>query len=345
MAAAATPIDPIVGILDAFDSHQIVAMCDGGHGCEQAYAFRASLIRDPRFPRIVNDIVVESGNSLYQEMMDRFVAGEDVPDIQLRQAWQNTTQPHDVWDRPVYEGLFHEVRNLNASLPKDRQIRVLLGDPPIDWSKINNAEDLSNAWGAVGDRDSCAAEIIQREVLDKHRRALVIYGGMHLLRKNLCWQAKDRPHGTQQFNPLATGVVSMLESQGTEVYSVWVPVLIDLATVQSEVSSWHRPSLAHIEGTQLGISSFRSYYPHPLFVRDGDGLVELYVDAALSPVMEKQFDAILYLGPPSELTWSQLSPGLSADPEYLKMRSTRLAWAGIPLSVDLEKPRQTPDVD
>lgn len=70
MTISATPTDPITGILEAFKTHDVVALCDGGHGCEQAYAFRISLIRDPRFAYIVNDIVVESGNSLYQEMMD-----------------------------------------------------------------------------------------------------------------------------------------------------------------------------------------------------------------------------------------------------------------------------------
>lgn len=117
----------------------------------------------------------------YGEVLSR----EDVPENQLRQAWQNTTQPHDVWDRPVFEGLFREVRHLNASLPGDRQIRVLPGDAPLDWSKIANAEELDKTWRALGDRDSCAAEIIQREVLGKRRRALVICGGMHLLRRNL----------------------------------------------------------------------------------------------------------------------------------------------------------------
>ncbi|MFM0156879.1 MULTISPECIES: hypothetical protein [Paraburkholderia] len=79
MTTAATPIDPVTGILEAFKFHDVVALCDGGHGCEQAYALRVSLIRAPRFADIVNDIVVESGNSLYQGMMDRFVAGEDIP--------------------------------------------------------------------------------------------------------------------------------------------------------------------------------------------------------------------------------------------------------------------------
>jgi hypothetical protein len=327
MTTAAIPIDPITGILEAFKSHNIVALDDGGHGCEQAYALRVSLIRDPRFAELVNDIMVESGNSLYQRMMDRFVAGEDIPEKELRQAWQNTTQPHDVWDRPVFEGFYREVRDLNASLPKDRQIRVLLGDPPVDWSEIHNADEYE-ACSVMADRNTCPVDIIQREVLAKQRRALVLYGGMHFLRKNPYPPLKEQQDAERRFNPLATSIVSLLESRGTKVYSVWTMVLIDLSTLHPDVNSWEVPSLVPIHDTPLGVMSFRSYYPHAIF-RMRDGVKEeIYVDPIRSPVMQEQFDAILYFGPPSELTWSEISPALASDPEYIKMRSERLAWAG-----------------
>lgn len=333
MTTLATANDPITGILDAFQFNDVVALCDGGHGCEQAYAFRIALIRDPRFPGLVNDIVVESGNSLYQSMMDRFVSGEDIPDREISQAWQNTTQAHDVWDRPVFEGLFREVRDLNATLPKERQIRVLLGDPPIDWSKVNNAAELREEWKSLEDRDICAARIIQSEVLAKRRRALIVYGGMHLLRKRLFWRSEDEPAMELEAIPLENSIVSLLEGQGANVYSVWTPVDVDLTTLQSDVCSWPKPTLAPIRGTPLGEASFRSYYPHAMFTRQRDGFVEVYVDPERSPAMEEQFDAILYLGPPSDLTWSQVSPALAADPEYIKMRSDRCAWIGLPVQL------------
>lgn len=69
------PVDAILGILEAFDTHSVVALGEGDHNNEQGHAFRLSLIRDPRFPTIVNDIVVEFGNARYQDIMDRFVAG------------------------------------------------------------------------------------------------------------------------------------------------------------------------------------------------------------------------------------------------------------------------------
>ncbi|MDJ1634977.1 hypothetical protein [Rhizobium rhizogenes] len=330
MTTLATAHDPVTGLLDAFKFHDLVALSDGGHGCEQAYAFRIALIRDPRFPALVNDIVVESGNSLYQSMMDRFISGEDIPDREIRKAWQNTTQAHDVWDSPVFEGLFREVRDLNTTLPKERQIRVLLGDPPIDWSKINNAAELRETSRALENRDSCGARIIQNEVLAKQRRALIIYGGMHLLRKALFWRSEEEQATELQSIPPQNSIVSLLETQGANVYSVWTPVDVDLTPLQSDLRSWPRPSLVPIRGTALGEASFRSYYPHAMFTGQLDALIKIHVDPERSPSMEEEFDAILYLGPPSDLTWSKVSPALAADPEYIKMRSDRCAWLGLP---------------
>jgi hypothetical protein len=41
--------------------------------------------------------------------------------------------------------------------------------------------------------------------------------------------------------------------------------------------------------------------------------------------MEEQFDAVLYLGPPSTMTVAKLSPALCADRGYMEMRLGRLA--------------------
>src|SRR5262245_23849898 len=132
--APAVPIDPIAGILDAFKTHDVVALSEGSHGNEQGHAFRLALIRDPRFSSTVNDIVVEFGNALYQDVIDRFVQGQQVPYEELRKVWQDTTQRTTVWDRPIYEEFYRAVRDVNTKLPAERRLRVLLGDPPVDWA-------------------------------------------------------------------------------------------------------------------------------------------------------------------------------------------------------------------
>src|ERR1700687_6235945 len=88
----AIAVEPVEAILDAFRSHALVALGNVEGGNEQSHAFQLRLIRDPRFRATVNDIVVEFGNARYQDVMDRFVRGEEVPDDSLRQVWQNTTQ-------------------------------------------------------------------------------------------------------------------------------------------------------------------------------------------------------------------------------------------------------------
>jgi hypothetical protein len=328
--APAVPIDPIEGILEAFKTHDVVALGEGGHGNEQGAAFRLALIRSPGFAAVVNDIVVESGNSLYQKLMDRFVSGESVPDGEIRQAWQNTTQPHAVWDVPIYEQFFRAVRDLNRTLPTDRKLRVWLGDPPVDWSKIRTGEDVMKAMGLGGGRDGFPVDVITREILAKGRRALLVYGDMHLLRKNLFWTFRNRKTAEKEAKRPVDTIVGLLEARGTKVFSIRTNTSTDLAVRQPDISSWRAPSLVVLRGTPLGQAPFSFYYPHEAFISVGGPPERVRVDPKRSPIMQDQFDAILYLGPPTSITWSRLSPALCSDAQYLAMRSKRMSLAAPP---------------
>ena len=94
----ATPVDPVGAIVEAFQSHSIVTLSDP-HGNQRVLAFLLTVLRDPRIHQIVNDVVVENGNARYQGSMDRYARGEDVPHAELRQVWENTTQPQVVTPR------------------------------------------------------------------------------------------------------------------------------------------------------------------------------------------------------------------------------------------------------
>jgi hypothetical protein len=166
-ARAATSVDAIDGIIEAFGRFPIVALGEGGHGGLRGHVFRLSLIRDPRFAAAVNDIVVESGNARYQGVMDRFINGEDVPRDILRRVWEDTTVTAPTFELPIYEEFFRAVRTVNASLPPERRLRVLLGDPPIDWAAVQTLQDYL-PWNYQ--RDTHAADVIRREVLAKGRR-------------------------------------------------------------------------------------------------------------------------------------------------------------------------------
>jgi erythromycin esterase-like protein len=272
LAALAVPLDPVAAVIDAFRTHRVVALGEGSHGNRQAHAFRLALIRDPRFAAAVQDIAVEFGSARHQDVMDRFVNGEEVPYASLRRAWIDTTQPDAIWDAPIYEEFFRAVRDVNAGLPRGRRLRVLLGDPPIDWDAVRTREDLDRF---AGRRDEHAANLIQRETLARGRRALVLYGDYHFVRTN------------------AGGIVGRIESAGERVFSIHTETRADLKARHPEVAGWKIPSLSLLRGTELGPAD--------------------------------QFDAVLYLGPPTGITISRISPVLCADAAYMEMRFRRMA--------------------
>jgi hypothetical protein len=298
-AAAAVPRDPATAIKEAFETHPLVALGDN-HGNEQVHDLRLTLIRDSRLAGVFNDIVVEFGNARYQDLMDRFISGETVAADDLRYVWQDTTQIEEAWDLPIYEEFFRAVRQVNKSRRPDQRLRVLLGDPPIDWSAVRSGDDLES-WM---DRDGHAVTVIRREVLARKRRGLIIYGDQHLVRKNTRLDAAD---------DWANGVVARLEKDGSaRVFNIHTDTRLDMTAIQGDIATWTKPSLTMLRGTTLGQT----------VMEPGPGR---------KPVqMQEQFDAIVYLGSPGTMTIATLSPALCANERYLAMRSSRLTLRPAP---------------
>lgn len=166
-------------ILELYKTHDVVLFGEM-HDARLNYEFRLALLRYARFADVVQDIVIESGNSLYQETLDDFILKlKDVPPQDLRLVWRNTTMPTGVWDPPIYEAFIRAVREVNASRGPDKRVRLLAGDPPIDWKTVTTGAEFSSF---LTRRDEAPFGIIDREVVQKGRKALVIYGGMHLIR-------------------------------------------------------------------------------------------------------------------------------------------------------------------
>jgi len=165
-------------IMKAFDKHQVVALGES-HGWKEESEFIFSLIKYPSFVEKVNDIVVECGNSKFQSIVDDYINGKDVSIDKLQMTWRNMTVLCTC-DAPIYEQLFQTVRTVNQNLSSDRKIRVLLGEPPINWSEIKSAQQIGLF---VFQRDQYYAGIVSKEVIDKNRKALLIMGSLHFIRK------------------------------------------------------------------------------------------------------------------------------------------------------------------
>jgi outer membrane protein OmpA-like peptidoglycan-associated protein len=227
-------------ILAAFDNHRIVGLSDGaGHGQPDTLDFFTTLIHDPRFPRVARNIVVEFGNARYQSVMDRYVAGEPVARDELRHVWEDTTQVTGVWSLPMYERMFAEVRAVNAGRPPDRRIRVLLADPPIDWSRVSSpADEDMNDW-----RDAHFAHVVERDVMNRGEKALLLFGGAHLGRRVIL--PNSFIHLLDRRFPNQTWVVSVLDAARAD------------PAIAARLQGWTMPAGAAVSGTWFGMLNVR----------------------------------------------------------------------------------------
>ncbi len=174
---AQTTTDPVQTVIAAFDRVNLVALGEGNHLSERDLEFRLRLIRDPAFTSKANDIVIEFANAMHQSILDRFTNGEDIGREQLDKVWTVTNQKSAY--APFYREFVDAVRAVNMGLPPDRRLRVIAGDGV-----------------GRGRRDQIAAQQIRREVLDKNRKALIVFGALHLLRNRPGFMAEMFPAGT-----------------------------------------------------------------------------------------------------------------------------------------------------
>ena len=164
-------------IAKQFDEHPLI-MIGELHRWEQMHAFMREMIRNPEFVCRADDIVVEFGNSRLQDSADRYVAGGNVTEVELQSLWRETSVPL-TWNSPVYRQFYETVREINQRHVCPRPVRIVLADPPLDWSKITTAKE----YAPFADRDASYAEVVEREVLAKHHRAFLVAGQFHVVKR------------------------------------------------------------------------------------------------------------------------------------------------------------------
>ncbi|MGA7283322.1 MAG: hypothetical protein WBW87_02150 [Candidatus Cybelea sp.] len=287
------PHDPLTAIEAAFESHPIVELSRiEGTGNKTELNLIEHLLSDPRVQKDVNDIVVECANSLYQPLLDRYVSGGRVTNEQIRIVWRKTTQIIGCEADPTTEMLIDFVRDLNLR-SADHPLRVLAADPPINWSTIHTGSQF-NAY--LFRRDRNAASVIERQVLARHRKALVIIGGDHFARVPSIGSGND-----------ATITVHLEHNYPGSTY-----VIYDIedwsrfnVSTRRMVASWQAPSIIPIAGTPLALEGGR-----PITAPD----VMLHVGSRWIPVKNEYpghtvgqlFDAVLYLGALNQLKTIEL---------------------------------------
>jgi hypothetical protein len=251
-------------VLEAFETHDIV-MFGEIHNNKQEYEWLQSLVANPEFADRVDDVVMELGNSLYQKSVDRYIAGEAVPIEDVQRAWRNTLGLGD--PPPLYGDLYRAIRETNMRRVGKHQLRVLCGDPYINWDKVKNNNDTGPF---LGHRDQWYAQVVKDEVLAKHHRAFLIAGSAHFLRE----------YGDGYIEPelRRAGAKTFVILAGTNAVKGY-------DDLDRRFDSWPAPSIALVNGNWVGelqaipvISGGTESIDPPVKLKD-------------------EADALLYLGP------------------------------------------------
>src|SRR5688572_11991982 len=321
-----TPVDAIAGIVQAFQTNDIVALPDA-HGSAESHAFRLALVRDPRFASRVDDLVVELGNSRYQDVADRYVRGERIPTERLRRIWEDTTVSTAGNNYAMIEELLSSVRNINRTRKDGRTLRVVLGDPPIDWNRVQSRADHQQYLRL---RDSHPAALLVTEVVARRRKALLNYGQLHFQRRNI-------QSNYDMTSSLAQTIVSLAEAAtGAHIFTIWE---VDPDTMPAEMRFWPSPGLAHVAGSSFGARDFAELVGPAMaaqrFTVDNGVTAPVPVEAFRSVAIEEQVDAVLYLGRPSaEMPSHQIPPDLCRRPGFLTEQIRRIRLSAPPLEAD-----------
>jgi hypothetical protein len=280
------PQPAVAAILESLKVYRLVAIGET-HRNQQVHDFIVTLLQDPRFLPSGGDIVVEFGNARYQVVMDRYTSGEAVASRELVHVWRDAVNSL-VWDAPVYARFFATVRSVNQRRPPGSRLRVVLADPPIEWSNIHNRTEWEQV---VATRDRHAADVIGREVLATGHRALLIFGSGHVQNEK-AFDAYGKPNRIRSAN-LAELLQDVHPGATFVVVADWMTAELDRRLVE-----WRPPALVRLKGTWLGDTH----------VGPPSG----------TPRFEDIADAFLYLGPTTSLTTSVPSPEIYRDARYLR---------------------------
>jgi len=310
------PKPAITGLLELFATYPLVALGEM-HGLQDEADFITALLHHPAFPATVQVIVVEFGNARYQAVMDRFIAGEPVAARDLRPVWRDFFG----WgfDAPIYEQFFRTVRAINRTLPPAQRLRVLLGDPPVDWSQITQLADLF-PW--LEQRDSHYGELVETHILAPGYHGLLLAGLLHFVRDwPLAFPDGNIVQRIERNHPHSVHVIMPHTGFGRETH-----------TLEPRLADWPIPSLVDLETTWLGeLDAILLEEGHP-FIPNPDLPAPPPLKQGIT--LRTVADSYLYLGQRSSLTNSTINPAIYRGDEPFRSELERRQSLGVPVGLE-----------
>lgn len=315
--------DIVKAIVDQFGKSDLVGLGEL-HGSQADQDLRFQVIHSKAFARKVRNIAVEGLNAFYQEDLDRYIWGEDVPLEQVQKVWRDST---GIFTGPVirttYQQFLSEVRSVNRGLPDRMKLRVIAADPPLDWAKVQTTADFR---AVLSKRVVFGVDVIERETLQKGQKALLVFAGS--------WFTRNMQHRT------ANGLVPWTETIGagldrdypSRLYVI-APVrsgeYTDSAELERLIGTPASPVLLRLHGTAFGALDANEFLPANAGALLGPSPAPPFRTYRDGTTLSDVADAVIYRGKVADAV-VRPDPSYAADTAYATELKRRAGFAGVP---------------
>lgn len=293
-------------IRSAVLEYPIVCITEGSHAAKQPHQFLNRVLGDAAIRNTVDVIIVEFATAQHQAVLDAYIRGDDVPFNTLANVWRDTGQsPIGPWDSPLFYQMLQTIREGNRDLPPERRIRVLAGDPYIDWQQITTRQEFN---AARKPRDPYVANLAIKQAFHLNKKVLIIYGGAHLPRV---------PIALDDGRNSLTSLILSQYPDAVKAISFLDPHNLNL---ESRIGEFKQDTMYSTQHHWVGEINGGFVFPEIFsLITDPDSAEQSWQQVKLYTQYQVRdlFDALIYIGPSTE--WEHV-PGaydLDRDTAYL----------------------------
>lgn len=213
---------PLVdGVFEAWKTADVVCLGEG-HGRLNDSDLRLAVVRDPRFARHPNVVIIEWANGVHQNQLDRFALdGVAMTRAELAPIWRDAVGA-ELFELSIYEEFLRAVQEVNKALPRASRVRLIAGDSAIDWRRIRTVEELlPYMTNGMINRGGNIRTIVTEQVLKPKLKALAIYGSGHCRRIGMGFPGELEPEYPGRFWSIASfAQEGPLHQRGKEVFGL-----------------------------------------------------------------------------------------------------------------------------
>lgn len=179
-------------ILEQFETHDIVILCERIHDEFTQYELIFDIVSDSSFIENVGVVFTEIGTSNHTNEINVYLNSETKDSSHLNEMLVSIIRDYSwspLWPQSNYPWFLSQCQKLNASLPKEKRIRVFPSDIAYNWDEISSEQQILDF--DMLPRDSIMANnVIYRldslvRIGSSNGKALVIMNSRHAFLKDL----------------------------------------------------------------------------------------------------------------------------------------------------------------